>query len=96
MTRQQRRYMTRKSTKAEHRQPMKRNLMRPDPMAQHYGFARAVLMSGPRATPPTFSAIRKTARFLLAMPGQLMVPKHLWGSWRSWPRKLGGTNAETV
>lgn len=40
--------------------------------------ARGLLMTGPRATPPTHRAIRKAVR-------RLNAGGEIKGSWRSWP-----------
>ena len=42
--------------------------------------ARDMLMTGPRATPPRFKAIKKAAR-------RLIRNKPITGSWRSWPKE---------
>lgn len=49
--------------------------------------ARGLLMTGPRATPPTHRAIRKAVR-------RLNAGGTIKGSWRSWPNNEGKENVD--
>jgi hypothetical protein len=46
--------------------------------------ATMVLMSGPKAQKPSFKAVRKAVRWLLASELHVKAAAHVRGSWRSW------------
>ncbi len=92
-TRQQRRYLEHQRVKEEQRasaRKPKRRLQKEDPNAHLRPLAQAMLMTGERSQKPTGRAISKMVRYLLASPLHQFSRRHQRGSWRSWPKNMGG------
>lgn len=93
LPRQQRRYWMRQQVKANARQAPRRTRPRRhrriDLLAPFFPIARAMLMTGEKATAPKFRAILKMAKYLIASPGHHYLKRHQRGSWRLWSRRIG-------